>query len=66
MTGGAMTRTIDDEEWTNYLTEVLRRLDALAKALPKGAALRQSIDDASETLGILLGYFIGGIANAVE
>jgi hypothetical protein len=54
---------IDNEEWVNYLTDVLKRLDTLATPLPKDSALRQFVDDASETLGILLGYFVGGIEN---
>jgi hypothetical protein len=53
-----------DEDWVNGLTEMPKRLDALAKPLPKDAALRSLVEDASQSLGILLGYFIGGIDNA--
>lgn len=52
---------LNDEECANRLTETLKMLDALAVPLPKDTALRRYIDDATEPLEILLGYFVGGI-----
>jgi hypothetical protein len=52
---------INDEEVANRLTELLKLLDAVAEPLPTADALRQTIDDAAEPLGLLLGYFAAGI-----
>jgi hypothetical protein len=50
-----------DEELADRLTELLKPLDAVAEPLPRADVLRQTIDDAAEPLGLLLGYFAGGI-----
>jgi predicted DNA-binding ribbon-helix-helix protein len=45
---------INDEEWANRLTEMLKLLDALATRLPNDGASRQLLDDAAGPLGTLL------------
>jgi hypothetical protein len=50
-----------DEELADRLTELLKLLDLVAEPLPRADALRHTIDDAAEPLGILLGYFAEGI-----
>ena len=42
-------------------TAMVKRLDELAKPLPKDARLRQLIEDVFEPLDYLLGYVAGGI-----
>jgi hypothetical protein len=59
-----MKNQINDQEWADYLTGVLKGLDARAESLPgelpdNARSLPPLIDDARESLGILLGYFIG-------
>ena len=52
---------INDEEWANRLTEMLKLLDTLATRLPKDPSSRQLLENAAAPLGTLLGYFVGGI-----
>jgi len=55
-TTGATT----DQEWADYLTDILNWLSDHGERLPAGAPLRELIEDTCESLGILAGYFAGG------
>jgi hypothetical protein len=58
------TGAISDEEIAKRLTEMLKLLDAMPPCLPDTPASRRLLDEAAaaaEPLGILLGYFIGGL-----
>ena len=60
-----MKNQINETEWADYLTGVLKGLDDRAESLPdelpeNARSLRPLIDDdARESLGVLLGYFTG-------
>ena len=60
-----MKNQINEKEWADYLTGVLKGLDDRAESLPdelheNARSLRPLIDDdARESLGVLLGYFTG-------
>ena len=49
-----------DQEWADYLTDILNWLSDHGERLPAGAPLRELIEDTCESLGILAGYFAGG------
>src|SRR3954453_9864905 len=49
-----------DQEWADYLTEVLTWLSDHGERLPQGAPLRELIEETCESLGVLAGYFAGG------
>jgi hypothetical protein len=52
-----MTEPTTDNEWANYLSEVLRRLNTLAERKPKDApSLQKYVNEASEALAGLIGY----------
>ena len=55
------TNPITDQEWADYLTDVLNRLSDHGERLPAGAPLRELIEETCESLGILAGYFAGGV-----
>jgi len=61
-----ITKSTNDQEWADDLTEMLRRLDALAQPLPKDAPLHRFIEDTYEPLGCLLGYFLGGLDDPAD
>ena len=54
---------MNDEEWADYLTGVLKRLSDLADQLPKDAPLHELIEETCEPLGVLIGWFVGGAEN---
>ena len=54
---------MNDAQWALYLSEVLNRLSAHADELLTDATLRELIEAACEPLGLLLGYFAGGLAD---
>ena len=59
-----MKNQINEKEWADYLTGVLKGLDDRAESLPdelpeNARSLRPLIADARESLGVLLGYFTG-------
>jgi hypothetical protein len=60
MTAADVTE-IDDQKWADDLTDMLKRLDALIAPLPKDAPLRHLVDDVAEPLGVLIGWFVGGL-----
>jgi hypothetical protein len=52
-----MTEPTTDKEWTDYLCDVLRRLDTLAKCKRNDApSLQKYVDESSEALAALIGY----------
>jgi hypothetical protein len=50
-----------DQEWADYLTDVLKLLSDHGERLPGGAPLRDLIEDTCESLGVLAGYFADGV-----
>jgi hypothetical protein len=54
------TNPTTDQEWADYLTDVLNRLSDHGERLPAGTPLRELIEETCESLGILAGYFAGG------
>jgi hypothetical protein len=50
-----------DEEWADYLADVLSRLDRLAERPPTKdrPGLKTVVEEAQEPLGVLIGYLIG-------
>src|SRR5690349_12849804 len=60
MQNATTTGPATDQEWAEYLTEVLNRLSDHGERLPAGAPLRELIEDTCESVGILAGYFAGG------
>ena len=55
------TSPTTDQEWADYLTDVLNRLSDHGERLPAGAPLRELIEETCESIGILAGYFAGGV-----
>jgi hypothetical protein len=53
------TNPTTDQEWADYLTDVLNRLSDHGERLPTGAPLRGLIEETCESLGVLAGYFAG-------
>jgi hypothetical protein len=51
----------DDEECANRLSETVKLLDTLADRVPEHLVSREELASATETLDLLLGWFVGGI-----
>ncbi|MFZ0592829.1 MAG: hypothetical protein WAM39_20380 [Bryobacteraceae bacterium] len=54
-----MTEPTTDKEWADYFAAALRGLDKLAERTPEGSQLRKRVDEAAESVGLLVGYLIG-------
>ncbi len=52
-----------DAEEADYFTDVLKRLDALGARPPKSNVLSEIVDDATESIGILVGYLLADSPN---
>jgi hypothetical protein len=57
----AATHPTDDEECANRLTEIVKLLDTMADRVPEHLVSREELASATETLDVLLGWFVGGI-----
>jgi hypothetical protein len=61
-----MTKPTTGKEWADYLSDVLRRLDTLAEHKRNDAPrLQKCVDESSEALAALIGYFGALGADAV-
>ena len=62
-----ITELMNDAQWAEYLSDVLKRLDTHARQLPAETTLRKLIEAACGPLGCLIGYFAAGISgNSAE
>jgi hypothetical protein len=57
-----ITELMNDAQWAEYLSDVLKRLDTHAHQLPAETTLRELIEATCEPLGCLIGYFAAGIS----
>ncbi|MEO8629679.1 MAG: hypothetical protein ABI612_16505 [Betaproteobacteria bacterium] len=53
-------KAVDENALASYLAEVLKRIDTEAKKLPKDSTLAELLEDTGASLGVLIGYLVGG------